>query len=241
MNTRTGLPAPNEEATTTRTTAPPPPPPPQTSATENKPTEQTHNTMSASKPPPSVQHLKPQGNNLEQNGPWPNALEKPVNQYSPSVKSMTRQPHHVGHTNTPCPDERTHKEPPHKSSNTHTTLEPTPQKKKRKRDPPLHKEKKHPQCTHTPTPTTAQPHPSPQRTSHNPTTTPHKPRTDNPSHHNNATINPAQIQTLAPLIAALPTKDHHHIKQLIQRLPHQWSGHNTAGTLITKRQIIQSS
>ena len=51
---------------------------------------------------------------------------------------------------------------------------------------------------------------------------------------------PNQPPTITHLIEALNTNDH-HIKALIQNLPNNWSGYNTVGTLVTKRQLLQSA
>jgi hypothetical protein len=87
----------------------------------------------------------------------------------------------------------------------------------------------------------AQPHPSSQHTLHNPPTVIPEPEPENSSPNTTDITNQTQVQTLASLIAALPTKDYYHIKTLIQQLPNQWSGYNTAGTLITRRQLVQST
>jgi hypothetical protein len=49
-----------------------------------------------------------------------------------------------------------------------------------------------------------------------------------------------QEPTITQLIEALTTSDH-HIKSLIQTLPNNWSSYNAGGTLITKRQLLQSA
>jgi len=52
------------------------------------------------------------------------------------------------------------------------------------------------------------------------------------------TNHPHEEPTIAHLIEALTTNDH-HIKSLIQTLPNNWSNYNTSGSLITKRQLLQ--
>ena len=51
---------------------------------------------------------------------------------------------------------------------------------------------------------------------------------------------PTSPTRIAHLIDAL-TIDDHRIKALIQALPNDWSDYNAKGTMVTKRQLLQSA
>jgi hypothetical protein len=51
---------------------------------------------------------------------------------------------------------------------------------------------------------------------------------------------PAPPTTIAHLIDALTTDDH-HIKALIQAFPNDWSDYTAKGTMDTKRKLLQSA
>ena len=244
MTRHNSLQEPGERATRSRTTVSTPPSYPPRDTTANSSATQTR-TNQAHKPrtSPSVKNFKTKSDNLEHPWPVPDALVNPVTQYSPSVTHKAQHQHSTPHATIPGPDNQTHKEITHKSKHTSHTIDPPPHRNKSNLGlPPLPQHKTtHPRPTPTPVSTTIQTHPPPKHALLNLSRETHEPKLNNPPSTTTNPTNKTHALTLDYLIAALHTHYHHQIKTLIQHLPTQWSCHNAAGTLITRRQLIQSS